>query len=59
MVLTIVRIWGKDKDRIGWVPGGIAVAVGKCMWLLLYFQDDCLTTLQACIIFLLSRSHER
>ena len=45
MVLTIVRIWGKDKDRIGWVPGGIAVAVGKCMWLLLYFQDDCLTTL--------------
>ena len=35
MVLTIVRIWGKDKNRIGWVPGGIAVAVGKCVRLLL------------------------
>lgn len=29
VILTAVRIWGRDKAWIGWVPGGIAVAVGE------------------------------
>lgn len=30
MVLTGVRVWGRERWWVGWVPGGIAVAVGRC-----------------------------
>ena len=35
VVLTGWRVWAREKSWVGWVPGGIAVAVGEYIYLLL------------------------
>jgi len=62
MVLTGVRVWGRERWWVGWVPGGIAVAVGRCFggfMCLLFDRIAMLMVGQACSIPRLLRLREQ
>jgi len=62
MFLTGVRVWGRERWWVGWVPGGIAVAVGRCSGRFMRLVCDergMLMVVQACSIPRLLRLQER